>query len=111
MKQVKANESIAARRRVFFQVTAADGVTPSTGEAGGQPQASYNGGAWTNAGIGVLVAVGNGRYYADLTQSAVAGVGDHIETRYKGAGTAESVGDAVDVVGFGRRAAVSSVIP
>ena len=48
-------------------------------EAGGQPQISVNSGAWTNTGIGVLVAIGNGRYSAPLTQAAVNGsAGDWI---------------------------------
>ncbi len=52
-----ANESTATKRRVFFQlVDATDGITPETGEDGGQPQVSTNGGAWTDTGIGTLVA-------------------------------------------------------
>lgn len=43
----------------------------ATSEAGGQPQISTDGVVWTNTGIGTLTAIGNGRYYADLTQAAV----------------------------------------
>jgi hypothetical protein len=95
------NQATAAKRRVFFDCRdATDGLTPETGEAGGQPQISTNGGAWTNTGIGVLVAIGNGRYYAELTQGAVATAGDLIETRYKSANTVETPGDSVQVVAF-----------
>lgn len=98
---VKANEATAARRRVYFQlVDETDFATPETGEAAGQPQVSTNGGAWTNTGIGTLTAIGNGRYYADVTQAAVATAGDKIETRYKSANTAECPGDSIHVVAF-----------
>ena len=96
-----ANQATAAKRRVYFDCRdATDGLTPETGEAGGQPQISTNGAAWTSTGIGVLVAIGNGRYYAELTQAAVATAGDVIETRYKSANTAETPGDSVQVVAF-----------
>ncbi len=100
-KLVYANESTAAKRRVYFHlVDATDGITAETGEAGGQPQVSSDGGAWTNTGIGTLSAIGNGRYYADLTQTLVATAGTMIETRYKSANTAESPGESVQVVAF-----------
>lgn len=99
MRFITANESTASRRRVYFQlVDATDGITPETGEAGGQPQISSDGGAWTNTGINSLTAIGNGRYYADLTQTAVANAGTSIETRYKSANTAECPGDSVQVI-------------
>jgi len=98
---IKANESSAARRRVYFDCRdATDGITPETGEASGQPQVSTNGAAWTNDGIGTLAAIGSGRYYAELTQGAVANAGDVIECRYKSANTAETPGDSVQVVAF-----------
>ncbi len=100
MKLIKANESAASRRRVFFHLVDPDGVTPETGEAGGQPQISSDGGGWTDTGIGTLSAVGNGRYYAELTQSAVETAGTSIETRYKSANTAECPGESVQVVAF-----------
>jgi hypothetical protein len=99
MRLVTANQATAAKRRVYFHlVDVTDGLTAETGEAGGQPQVSTNGGAWTNTGIGTLTAIGNGRYYADLTQTLVATTGDVIETRYKSANTAECPGDSVQVV-------------
>jgi predicted Fe-Mo cluster-binding NifX family protein len=99
MRLVTANQATAAKRRVYFHlVDVTDGITAETGEAGGQPQVSTNGGAWTNTGIGTLTSIGNGRYYADLTQTLVATTGDVIETRYKSANTAECPGDSVQVV-------------
>ena len=98
---VKAGETTAARRRVYFQcVDASDVITAETGEAGGQPEISTNGGAWTSTGIGTLVAIGNGRYYAELTEAAVDTAGRVIESRYKSANTAEAIGTTVQVVGF-----------
>ena len=105
---IEPNEATAANRRVYFQIVdATDGMTPETGEEGSQPQISTNGGAWTNTGIGTLVAIGNGRYYATLTQAAVATEGDVIESRYKSDNTAEMPGTTVQVqsspaeVGYG----------
>ena len=96
---VHANEATAAKRRVYFQlVDSTDGITAETGEAAGQPQVSSDGAAWTNTGIGTLTHIGNGRYYADLTQTLVATAGTIIETRYKSANTAEAVGDQVRVI-------------
>lgn len=98
---VLANQATAAKRRVYFDCRdVTDGITAETGEAGGQPQVSSDGGAWTNTGIGTLTAIGNGRYYADLTQTLVATAGTVIETRYKSANTAETPGDSVQVVAF-----------
>lgn len=99
-REVMASEATAAQRRAYFQLVGTDGITPATGEAGGQPQVATNGAAWSSAGIGTLVAIGNGRYYADLTAGAVATVGDEIETRYKSANTAECPGDSFVVVAF-----------
>lgn len=98
---VQANEATAARRRVFFDLRlAADGITPATSEAGGQPQISIDGAAWTNTGISTLASIGNGRYSADLSQAAVATAGARIETRYASGAAAESPGDAVQVVAY-----------
>lgn len=96
---VLANDSTSTRRRVYFDIrNIADGITPETGETGGQPQISTNGGAWTNTGIGVLTHIGNGRYYADLTQSAISTAGDIIISRYKSSNTIETPGDMIQVV-------------
>jgi co-chaperonin GroES (HSP10) len=86
------NEATASRRRLTFDLTdALDLFTPELAEAGGQPQISVDGGAWTNAGVGTLVAVGNGRYYAELTQAATnVAVGTRISARYKSAATDEA---------------------
>lgn len=97
---IQSAQPTAAKRRVFFQlVDATDGFTPETGEAGGQPQISVDGAAFTNTGIGVLVHLGNGRYYAELTQGVVI-TGEWIETRYKSANTREAEGTSVQVVGY-----------
>lgn len=81
-------------------MVASDGVTAVTTENGGQPQVSTNGAAWTNTNIGVLVAIGNGRYYAELAAALLATVGDVLETRYKSGNTAECPGDSVEVVQY-----------
>lgn len=99
-KPIKLSESTTERRQVYFQLVGTDGITPATGEAGGQPQRSINGGSWTNSDIGVLVAIGNGRYYATLGVDALAVAGWHIETRYKSANTAECPGDSFYVVNY-----------
>lgn len=97
---IQANEPTATQRRVYFHlVNGIDGMTPEVGEAGGQPQISTDGAAFTNVGIGTLVSVGNGRYYAELAQAALV-VGTIIQTRYRSANTAECPGDVVQVVGF-----------
>jgi hypothetical protein len=96
-----ANQSTDANRRVYCQlVDATDGMTPETGEAGGQPQVSTNGGAWTDTGIGTLTHIGNGRYYADLTQALVATAETWISVRYKSANTAEGICTSAHVVAF-----------
>jgi hypothetical protein len=105
MRLVKAGETTAARRRVHFDIRGTDGITPVTDAAGGQPQISVNDAAWTDTGIGVLVAIGNGRYYAELTAGTVGSGGTWVETRYKGASTAETPGDSAQVVGFDPAAA------
>jgi hypothetical protein len=97
---VQAGEPSAPRRRVYFDLRAADGITPALGEAGGQPQANADGAGWSDSGVGVLVAMGFGRYYADLAPAAVAAAGVRIETRYKSAATAECPGDSAQVVAF-----------
>jgi hypothetical protein len=83
------NDYVAARRRVLVRcVDATDNVTPETGEAGGQPQISKNGGAFTSTGVGVLVAVeaSNGLYYSELAATA-PDLGS-LRLRYKSAATA-----------------------
>ncbi len=98
---IKANTATATHRRVYFDLRdATDGITPETGEAAGQPQVSTDGGTWTNTGIGTLTHVGNGRYYADLTQTLIATTGLVIETRFKSANTAETPGDTFQTVAY-----------
>lgn len=98
-RQIQVGETTDSQRRVYFHlVDATDGITAELGEAGGQPQISIDGAAWTDTGIGVLSAIGNGRYYAELTESVVSVIGRIIETRYKSAATAECPGDSVEVI-------------
>lgn len=111
MLLVHANEATATYRRVFFDLRdATDGVTPETGETGGQPQISTNGGAFGDTGIGTLTHMGNGRYYAELTQAAVATAGAVLETRYKSANTIESPGTSVQVVALSLRDSTSAAV-
>lgn len=103
MIQIQTAEETAALRRVYFQcVDETDGLTPEAAEAGGQPQISINGVAWTNTGIGVLVAIApaaNGRYYGQLTQTVVSeNPRTVIESRYKSADTAEAIGTTVQII-------------
>lgn len=82
------SEATAARRRFpIYLVDATDGITPETGEAGGQPQISKAGGAWTNTAA-TLTALGNGAYYVELTATELNTLGG-IQVRYKSAATAE----------------------
>jgi len=99
-RDINLNESTAALRRVyFFCVDATDGQTPETGEDTGQPEISTNGGAFTSTGIGTLNTLGDGWYYAELTQAAVNGsIRDAIQPRYKSANTLEAFGTFVTVV-------------
>lgn len=75
------------RRFMVYLVDATDGITPETGEAGGQPQISKVGGAWANT-TNTLVAIGNGAYYVELTAAELDTLG-HFLIRYKSANTAE----------------------
>lgn len=100
--EILANESVASRRRVYFYVP--DNIPgiggPVLGLGGEQPQISSNGGSYTNTGIGVLVEVGNGDYYAELTQAAVLTGGTTIRSRFKTDDTLEVRGSMVRVVRF-----------
>jgi len=95
--QVEQNEATAARRRMYFHcVDVTDGMTPETGEDGGQPQISASGGAWGNSD-NTLTAIGNGRYYLELSAAEVANLAV-IEGRYKSANTAEIPGTTIQIV-------------
>lgn len=96
---IKKNEATAALRRVYMHCTdATDGLTPETGEAGGQPQIGIAGAAFGNS-AGVLVAMGNGRYYFELSQAeSNQAHRTIIESRYKSANTSETVGSIVQII-------------
>lgn len=83
------SEGTAAQRRVALAlVDATDGITPETGESGGQPQVSKQGGSWANT-TATLSAIGNGAYYVELTATELDTVG-LVLVRYKSANTAEA---------------------
>jgi hypothetical protein len=84
-------DSISENRRFYlFLVDATDGITPETGEAGGQPQISKNGSGFSNTSA-TLVAIGNGAYYVELAQAEIDALG-WILVRYKSVNTAEFQG-------------------
>src|SRR5581483_11098509 len=84
--------------RVYFDVRDLSG-NPLLTEAGGQPQININGGGWTPTGIGTLVSLGFGRYYADMDSSVVQQVGDVILTTYDNPGVSKvTSGDSFQVV-------------
>lgn len=100
MMQYKRYENIAERKRVYLHlVDATDGITPETGEAGGQPKLSINGGTPVSTS-GTLVAVDvttqPGTYYVQLTGGELNTLGIHT-VRYKSANTAEFV-DVIQVI-------------
>jgi len=88
MQVLPINEAREILRRFYvFLVDATDGITPELGEAGGQPQTSINGAAFVNT-AGLLVSIGNGAYYVQLSQAELSNVG-WLLVRYKSANTAE----------------------
>lgn len=108
---IKKNEATATLRRVFFHlVDATAGLTPETAEAGEQPQISIAGAAWGNT-TNVLVAIGNGRYYVELTQAETNQTpGTIIESRYKSANTAEALGSMVQITDLSADASVIELL-
>lgn len=83
-----AGSGTAEHRRFFlFLVDETDGKTPELGEADGQPQISKNGSTFVDTD-GLLVSVGNGCYYVELTAVELDTSG-HIIVRYKSAETLE----------------------
>jgi hypothetical protein len=105
---VKQNETTAAKRRMYFHVVDVnDGMTPENGEAGGQPQLSIGGAAWTDSD-NTLILIGNGRYYVELSASEVANT-CVIEGRYKSANTAEIPGTTIQIVAQDPFDVVSSI--
>jgi hypothetical protein len=101
MIQIRRNEADNTLRRIFFQCfDATDGMTPEEGEANGQPEISYpTAETFSSSGIGVLVHMGSGRYYAELDQATVdIPVFSVIESRYKSANTTETFGTSVQIM-------------
>jgi len=94
MQRMKLNEADADRRIMYFPLVVDndDGLSPETGEAGGQPQYSLDGGAtWTNT-TNSLSGGTNGAYHVHLTQEEtnLVGAGEIMLGRYKSAETAEA---------------------
>lgn len=107
---IKAGTTGGTSTRIYFFLTdATDYVTPETGEAGGQPQISTDGAAWTDTGIGTLSSIGNGSYYADLTTGAVATAGKIVLTRYKSSNTSEARGTTAIVTAYAPSAETQTV--
>lgn len=97
---VRKNEPTAVRRYMYFHlVDATDGFTPELGEATGQPQISINGAAFADAGIGTLVSIGTGDYYAEVTQATLNVDQAIVRGRYKSAATREARAEQALVVG------------
>lgn len=88
MQLVQKNESVAAKRRMRFDVRTNDGISAANGVGGGQPQISINDGPWTATGIGVLNLIGNGFYYADVAA-------DQLDSGVTIAGRFRDVGNTV----------------
>ena len=98
MQKFKQSESTAARAiRYFHLVDATDGMTPETGEAGGQPQIDKSGGGFNNTSA-TLTSLGYGSYYIILTATELNTLG-FILVRYKSTNTAEFQ-DVAQVVAF-----------
>lgn len=99
---VVQSEATAAKRRVYFKLISNVSAIPypAEGETGGQPQVSIDGAAFSDSGIGVLVAVSTaaGRYYAELTQGILGTAGQRLITRYKSDNTLEAEGSTVVVI-------------
>jgi hypothetical protein len=96
---IKAGELVPSRTRLYFRLVQTDGQTPATGENGGQPEISVDGGGYTASGIGPLVAIGSGDYYAEPVASLLL-PGTRLRTRYKSASTLECPGDTGVVVAY-----------
>lgn len=91
MQEISLSEPITAKRIFYFKlVDATDGLTPETGEDGGQPQISISGANYvsTSDTLNAISSGDNGSYYIILTIPEVATPGNHL-VRYKSAETAE----------------------
>lgn len=97
-RTVKVGETDALKTRVYFDVRQLDGLTPSLIEAGGQPQVSINGAAFSNTGISVLISTGFGKYYAELSTGVLTSVGDILQTVFKSGTSSISPGDTFEVI-------------
>lgn len=88
MQIFSRKELVEAKRYLYlFLVDATDGITPETGEAGGQPQISITGAVFVNT-VDTLHSIGNGAYFLILSAAELDFLGSFI-VRYKSANTAE----------------------
>ena len=104
MQPMLKNEATAAKRVMYFPlvVDVDDAVTPETGEVGGQPQYSVDGGAtWTNTS-GVLAGGVNGAYLVQLTQAETnaGAAGNVLLGRYVSANTLEARAIPIHLVSY-----------
>lgn len=83
----QSEDTAAQRRFPVYLVQESDGITPATGEDGGQPQISKNGGAFANTSA-TLTEVSDGFYYVELTASELDTLG-MVTIRYKATDVAE----------------------
>jgi len=100
MTFITAGQLDPTKRRLYFHIVGPDGISPVDTEDGEQPQIALNStDVFDDAGIGTLVLIGSGRYYAVLDQATVADPGTLIQSRYKSDNTAEIPGDSAQITG------------
>lgn len=97
IRQILINESNTDLLNLYFFVLSADGITPALDENGGQPQINITATGWNSIGVGSLVSVGFGNYYAKLTSDSINQLGV-ILSRYKGITTLETRGETIEVI-------------
>ncbi len=99
MRTVKVGETNVNLTRVYFDITLIDNKTPALSEAGFQPLLSQNGGSFSSSGIGVLTAVGYGKYYAQIDATKISVEGDILQSVYQRVGVTDvCYGDTLQVI-------------
>ena len=100
-RTLKVGETDPRFFKVYFDVRLAADNTPALNEVGNQPELSLNGSSWNPVGIGVLIAIGYGNYYAEFQSNFLNNAltpGDIVKTRYKGILTVETPGDTFQII-------------
>ena len=84
-------------RYAYFYLTS--GSAPALTCVGLQPQLSVNSGIFSNNGIGTLVSLGSGNYYAQLTNFTTRGnyVGDVLHTRFSYPNIPDTLGSTIQL--------------